>query len=183
MVCSDLWSFLLDFLWYFAMLNIVTFAGTRCQYRRLHQIAKLYLYAPSSGMFSCPLAMTDGAAAILTNQVRNGRYMFFFLTTLRTWFCPFPFIKSQGNRQGLNWGYHNFLVEIRFVWLALEPTRSFFYEQSVFKPASTWLFFSSFLALKISEIFPMGHRSLNFYSFIWASKFLQYTFSCFLSED
>jgi len=46
--------------------------GTRCQYRRLHQIAKLYLYAPSSGMFSCPLAMTDGAAAILTNQVRNG---------------------------------------------------------------------------------------------------------------
>ena len=56
----------------FAMLNIVTFAGTRCQYRRLHQIAKLYLYAPSSGMFSCPLAMTDGAAAILTNQVRNG---------------------------------------------------------------------------------------------------------------
>ena len=53
------------------MLNI---AGTRCQYRRLHQIAKLYLYAPSSGMFSCPLAMTDGAASILTSQVRNGRY-------------------------------------------------------------------------------------------------------------
>ena len=31
-------------------------------YSRLYQILKLYLFAPSSGMFSCPLAMTDGAA-------------------------------------------------------------------------------------------------------------------------
>lgn len=29
---------------------------------RLHQFARLYLYAPSSAIFSCPLAMTDGAA-------------------------------------------------------------------------------------------------------------------------
>jgi hypothetical protein len=37
-------------------------------YSRLYQILKLYLYAPSSGMFSCPLAMTDGAA--VTIQVK-----------------------------------------------------------------------------------------------------------------
>jgi hypothetical protein len=30
------------------------------QYSRLHQYAKLVMYAPSSGLFSCPLAMTDG---------------------------------------------------------------------------------------------------------------------------
>jgi hypothetical protein len=29
---------------------------------RLYQMAKLYLYAPSSGLYGCPLAMTDGAA-------------------------------------------------------------------------------------------------------------------------
>ncbi|XP_077776309.1 acyl-CoA dehydrogenase family member 11-like isoform X1 [Podarcis muralis] len=32
---------------------------------RVHQIAKLYLFAPSSGFFSCPLAMTDGAAKVI----------------------------------------------------------------------------------------------------------------------
>jgi len=32
------------------------------QFSRLYQIAKLFLYAPSSGLYSCPLAMTDGAA-------------------------------------------------------------------------------------------------------------------------
>ena len=31
---------------------------------RLYQAAKLFLFAPSSGMYSCPLAMTDGAANI-----------------------------------------------------------------------------------------------------------------------
>ena len=35
------------------------------QWARLYQYAKLYLYAPSSGLFSCPLAMTDGAAKTL----------------------------------------------------------------------------------------------------------------------
>ncbi|XP_071964076.1 acyl-CoA dehydrogenase family member 11-like isoform X1 [Antedon mediterranea] len=29
---------------------------------RVYQLVKLYLYAPSSGLYSCPLAMTDGAA-------------------------------------------------------------------------------------------------------------------------
>jgi hypothetical protein len=32
---------------------------------RLHQAAKLYLYSPSSGLYSCPLAMTDGAAKLI----------------------------------------------------------------------------------------------------------------------
>ncbi|KAM9330799.1 acyl-CoA dehydrogenase family member 11-like [Gastrophryne carolinensis] len=32
---------------------------------RLIQIVKLYLYSPSSGLFTCPLAMTDGAAKVI----------------------------------------------------------------------------------------------------------------------
>ncbi|XP_028905329.1 acyl-CoA dehydrogenase family member 11-like [Ornithorhynchus anatinus] len=32
---------------------------------RVYQMAKLYLFVPSSGLFSCPLAMTDGAAKVL----------------------------------------------------------------------------------------------------------------------
>lgn len=32
------------------------------EYSRLYQALKLYLYAPSSGLYSCPIAMTDGAA-------------------------------------------------------------------------------------------------------------------------
>lgn len=35
------------------------------EWSRLHQITKLYLFSPSSGLYSCPLAMTDGAAKIL----------------------------------------------------------------------------------------------------------------------
>ncbi len=35
------------------------------EYSRLHQAALLYLFAPSSGLYSCPLAMTDGAARTL----------------------------------------------------------------------------------------------------------------------
>lgn len=33
-------------------------------YSRVHQFAKLMMYIPSSGMYSCPLAMTDGAARL-----------------------------------------------------------------------------------------------------------------------
>lgn len=32
------------------------------EHSRLHQFARLYLYHPSSAIYSCPLAMTDGAA-------------------------------------------------------------------------------------------------------------------------
>ena len=32
---------------------------------RVHQLARLYLFHPSSAIYSCPLAMTDGAARVL----------------------------------------------------------------------------------------------------------------------
>lgn len=32
---------------------------------RLHQFVRLYLYTPSSAMYSCPLAMSDGAARVI----------------------------------------------------------------------------------------------------------------------
>uniref|UniRef100_A0A914X3E8 Uncharacterized protein n=1 Tax=Plectus sambesii TaxID=2011161 RepID=A0A914X3E8_9BILA len=35
------------------------------QWSRLHQFAKLYLFSPSAGLTTCPLAMTDGAAKTL----------------------------------------------------------------------------------------------------------------------
>lgn len=33
-------------------------------FSRVYQMVKLYLFSPSSGLYSCPLAMTDGAAAL-----------------------------------------------------------------------------------------------------------------------
>jgi len=38
---------------------------------RLYQFAKLYLYHPSSAYYTCPLAMTDGAAKLLENFGSN----------------------------------------------------------------------------------------------------------------
>ena len=38
---------------------------------RLHQIAKIYLFSASSGLVSCPLAMTDGATFILRDLKRQ----------------------------------------------------------------------------------------------------------------
>jgi putative acyl-CoA dehydrogenase len=35
------------------------------EFSRLYQFAKLYLFHPSSAIYSCPLAMTDGAARVL----------------------------------------------------------------------------------------------------------------------
>lgn len=47
-------------------------------YSRLVQFAKLYLYHPSSAFFSCPLAMTDGAARALElygdNELKQGPF-------------------------------------------------------------------------------------------------------------
>ena len=43
-----------------------TRARTRTHtHSRVHQAAKLLLYCPSSGLYSCPLAMTDGAAKLI----------------------------------------------------------------------------------------------------------------------
>ncbi|XP_046344729.1 acyl-CoA dehydrogenase family member 11-like isoform X1 [Haliotis rufescens] len=35
------------------------------EWSRLYQMAKVYLFCPSAGLYSCPLAMTDGAAKII----------------------------------------------------------------------------------------------------------------------
>ena len=43
----------------------IPYSGEHAEYGRLYQVAKLYMFAPASGLFSCPLAMTDGAAATL----------------------------------------------------------------------------------------------------------------------
>ena len=40
-------------------------------FRRLLQFVRLYMYCPSSGLFSCPLAMTDGAAFLIRNILRS----------------------------------------------------------------------------------------------------------------
>ncbi|XP_074869272.1 acyl-CoA dehydrogenase family member 11-like [Carettochelys insculpta] len=39
---------------------------------RVHQVAKLYLYSPSAGCFTCPLAMTDGAAKVIESLGISG---------------------------------------------------------------------------------------------------------------
>ena len=41
------------------------------EYRRFVQAVVLYLYQPSSGLYGCPLAMTDGAAGVLRYLLRN----------------------------------------------------------------------------------------------------------------
>lgn len=40
----------------------IPYENQYAQFSRIYQAIKLYLFAPSSGLFSCPLAMTDGAA-------------------------------------------------------------------------------------------------------------------------
>jgi acyl-CoA dehydrogenase len=38
---------------------------TQSPYARLYQFIKIYLYAASSGLYGCPLSMTDGAVALM----------------------------------------------------------------------------------------------------------------------
>ena len=40
------------------------------RFSRIHQAAKLYMYSPVSGLYWCPLAMTDGAARAIS-QIKN----------------------------------------------------------------------------------------------------------------
>jgi len=40
----------------------IPYENKQGEYSRLYQCAKLYMYSPASGLYSCPLAMTDGAA-------------------------------------------------------------------------------------------------------------------------
>jgi len=53
---------------------------------RLHQMAKCYLFAPSSGLFGCPLSMTDGAAKIIaaTGMTPGGTDLTAAFTNLTT---------------------------------------------------------------------------------------------------
>ncbi|XP_030073720.1 acyl-CoA dehydrogenase family member 11 [Microcaecilia unicolor] len=39
---------------------------------RVYQVSKLYLYTPSAGLFTCPLAMTDGAAKVIESLDISG---------------------------------------------------------------------------------------------------------------
>lgn len=41
------------------------------KYTRIYQMIKLFLFHPSSGMYSCPLAMTDGAACLLSEIAKD----------------------------------------------------------------------------------------------------------------
>jgi len=51
-------------------------------YSRIDQFARLYLFAPSSALYSCPLAMTDGAARFLeVNGDESTREVFRHLTS------------------------------------------------------------------------------------------------------
>lgn len=40
-------------------------------YQRYGQLVTLYMYHPSSGLYGCPLAMTDGAAYTLRKLAKN----------------------------------------------------------------------------------------------------------------
>lgn len=41
------------------------------EYTRILQFIRLYLFGPSSGLYNCPLAMTDGAAFLIKNILRE----------------------------------------------------------------------------------------------------------------
>ena len=49
------------------------YEGKYGEYDRLYQMVKLFLFSPVSGLYSCPLAMTDGAAK--TAVVRGFKYI------------------------------------------------------------------------------------------------------------
>ncbi|HEX6630491.1 MAG TPA: acyl-CoA dehydrogenase family protein, partial [Gemmatimonadaceae bacterium] len=51
---------------------------------RVHQLARLYLYHPSSAIYSCPLAMTDGAARTLERWGADDPYFRGVLERLTT---------------------------------------------------------------------------------------------------
>ncbi|XP_077094063.1 acyl-CoA dehydrogenase family member 11 isoform X2 [Siphateles boraxobius] len=48
---------------------------------RVYQMSKMYLFAPSAGLYTCPLAMTDGAAKVIETLGMPARKAFERLTT------------------------------------------------------------------------------------------------------
>ncbi|XP_053332439.1 acyl-CoA dehydrogenase family member 11-like isoform X1 [Clarias gariepinus] len=51
------------------------------EWSRVYQMSKLYLFAPSAGLYTCPLAMTDGAAKVIESLGMPVREVFERLTT------------------------------------------------------------------------------------------------------
>ncbi|GAA6084574.1 acyl-CoA dehydrogenase family member 11-like isoform X1 [Tachysurus ichikawai] len=51
------------------------------EWSRVYQMSKLYLYSPSAGLYTCPLAMTDGAAKVIESLGMPIREVFEHLTT------------------------------------------------------------------------------------------------------
>lgn len=53
------------------------------EYSRIYQFAKIYLYTPSSAIYTCPLAMTDGAAKIIETYAYDSLKDYFERLTSR----------------------------------------------------------------------------------------------------
>ncbi|XDV17151.1 hypothetical protein PO909_016550 [Leuciscus waleckii] len=51
------------------------------EWSRVFQMSKMYLFAPSAGLYTCPLAMTDGAAKVIETLGMPARKAFERLTT------------------------------------------------------------------------------------------------------
>ncbi|KAL1281645.1 hypothetical protein QQF64_000448 [Cirrhinus molitorella] len=51
------------------------------EWSRVYQMSKMYLFAPSAGLYTCPLAMTDGAAKVIESLGVPVREAFERLTT------------------------------------------------------------------------------------------------------
>ena len=49
------------------------YEGKYNEYTRLLQFIRLYLFNPSSGLYNCPLAMTDGATFLIKNILKNDK--------------------------------------------------------------------------------------------------------------
>ncbi|KAL0979322.1 hypothetical protein UPYG_G00183640 [Umbra pygmaea] len=50
----------------------IGYERTHGEWSRVYQMCKLYLFSPSSGLFTCPLAMTDGAAKVIQSLGVSG---------------------------------------------------------------------------------------------------------------
>jgi alkylation response protein AidB-like acyl-CoA dehydrogenase len=46
----------------------IAYERKHAQWSRLHQVAKTILWGPSSALYSCPIAMTDGAAMLIESS-------------------------------------------------------------------------------------------------------------------
>ncbi|XP_067259469.1 acyl-CoA dehydrogenase family member 11-like [Chanodichthys erythropterus] len=51
------------------------------EWSRVYQMSKMYLFAPSAGLYTCPLAMTDGAAKVIESLGMPAREAFERLTS------------------------------------------------------------------------------------------------------